>query len=130
MATIFTKIIKGEIPCYRIAEDQKYFAFLDINPLNEGHTLIVPKMEVDYVFDLDDETLSGLMLFSGRVAKAIKKVVPCNRIGVAIVGLEVPHAHVHLVPMNTMDDINFMRPKLKFTPEEFRIIAEKISREF
>lgn len=126
MATIFTKIIKGEIPCYRIAEDERYFAFLDINPLNEGHTLVVPKAEVDYIFDLDDDTLSGLILFSSKVAGAIEKVVPCNRIGVAVVGLEVPHVHVHLVPMNTMDDINFMRPKLKFSPEEFEGIAEKI----
>lgn len=129
MATIFTKIINGEIPCYKIAEDENYFAFLDINPLKEGHTLVVPKQEVDYVFDLDDQALSGLILFSARVAKAIEKVVPCNRVGVAVVGLEVPHVHVHLVPMNTMDDINFMRPKLKFTPEEFKAVAEKISRE-
>jgi histidine triad (HIT) family protein len=126
MATIFTRIIRGEIPCYRIAEDENYFAFLDINPLNEGHTLVVPKAEVDYIFDLDDKTLSGLVLFSRNVARAIEKTVPCNRIGIAVVGLEVPHVHVHLVPMNTMDDINFMRPKLKFTPGEFERIAEKI----
>jgi len=126
MATIFTRIIKGEIPCYRIAEDENYFAFLDINPLKEGHTLVVPKAETDYIFDLDDNTLSGLMLFSAKVARAIEKVVKCNRIGVAVIGLEVPHVHVHLVPMNTMDDINFMRPKLKFSKEEFEGIAEKI----
>ena len=126
MATIFTRIIKGEIPCYRIAEDENYFAFLDINPLHEGHTLVVPKAETDYIFDLDDNTLSGLMLFSARIARAIEKVVECNRIGVAVIGLEVPHVHVHLVPMNTMDDINFMRPKLKFSQEEFEEIAEKI----
>lgn len=126
MATIFTRIIRGEIPCYRIAEDERYFAFLDINPLNEGHTLVVPKAEVDYIFDLDDNTLSGLMLFSAKIARAIEKVVKCNRIGVAVVGLEVPHVHVHLVPMNTMDDINFMRPKLKFTAAEFEGIAENI----
>lgn len=126
MATIFTRIIRGEIPCYRIAEDEHYFAFLDINPLNEGHTLVVPKAEVDYIFDLDDNTLSGLMLFSAKIARAIEKVVKCNRIGVAVVGLEVPHVHVHLVPMNTMDDINFMRPKLKFTAAEFEGIAENI----
>jgi histidine triad (HIT) family protein len=127
MATIFTKIINGEIPCYKVAEDERFFAFLDINPLNAGHTLVVPKIETDYVFDLDDDILAGLMLFSKKVAIAIEKVVVCKRIGVAIIGLEVPHVHVHLVPMNTMDDINFMRPKLKFTPEEFRNIAEKIS---
>jgi histidine triad (HIT) family protein len=129
MATIFTKIIKGEIPCYKVAEDDNYFAFLDINPLHEGHTLVVTKQETDYLFDLDDSTLSGLMLFSKKVARAIEKVVPCQRIGVAIIGLEVPHVHIHLVPMKTMDDINFTKPKLKFTPDEFRSIAEKISKE-
>ena len=128
MATIFTRIINGEIPCYKVAEDEYYFAFLDINPLREGHTLVVPKKETDYIFDLDDSQLSGMILFSKRVASAIKSVVPCNRIGVAILGLEVPHAHIHLVPMDTMDDIDFKRPKLKFTPEEFKATAEKISR--
>jgi len=129
MATIFTRIIKGEIPCYKVAEDNNYFAFLDINPLNEGHTLVVTKQETDYIFDLDDSTLSGLILFSKKIAKAIEKAVPCQRIGVAIIGLEVPHVHIHLVPMNTMDDINFTKPKLKFTPDEFRAIAAKISKE-
>ena len=127
MATIFTRIINGEIPCYKVAEDDNYFAFLDINPLREGHTLVVPKKETDYIFDLDDKQLSGMILFSKKVAAAIKSVVPCNRIGVAILGLEVPHAHIHLVPMDTMEDINFKRPKLKFTPEEFKKTAEKIS---
>jgi histidine triad (HIT) family protein len=127
MATIFTKIINGEIPSYKVAEDARFFAFLDINPLNEGHTLVVPKIETDYVFDLDNDTLTGLILFSRKVAVAIESVVNCKRIGVAIVGLEVPHVHVHLIPMNTMDDINFLRPKLKFTPEEFRDIAAKIN---
>jgi histidine triad (HIT) family protein len=127
MATIFTRIINGEIPCYKVAEDDNYFAFLDINPLREGHTLVVPKKETDYIFDLDDKQLSGIILFSRKVAFAIKCIVPCNRIGVAILGLEVPHAHIHLVPMDTMDDINFKRPKLKFTPEEFKATAEKIS---
>jgi len=126
MATIFTRIINGEIPCYKVAEDDNYFAFLDINPLREGHTLVVPKKETDYIFDLDDKQLSGMILFSKKVAAAIKSVVPCNRIGVAILGLEVPHAHIHLVPMDTMEDINFKRPKLKFTPEEFKSIAKKI----
>lgn len=128
MATIFTKIIKGEIPCYKIAEDENYFAFLDINPLRAGHTLVVPKDETDYIFDLDDTHLTGIILFSRKIAAAIKNVIPCNRIGVAILGLEVPHAHIHLVPMDTMDDINFKRPKLKFTPAEFQEIADKISR--
>jgi histidine triad (HIT) family protein len=128
MATLFTKIINGEIPCYKVAEDDRYFAFLDINPLNAGHTLVVTKLEADYVFDLDNDTLSGLILFSKKVAAAIESVVTCKRIGVAIVGLEVPHVHIHLIPMNTMDDINFLRPKLKFTPDEFKDIAEKISK--
>ena len=126
MATIFTKIIRGEIPCYRIAEDEKYFAFLDINPLMAGHTLVVPKTETDYIFDLSDSDLSGLILFSKKVAMAIEKSIPCARIGVAVVGLEVPHVHIHLIPMNTMNDINFKNPKLKFTPEEFTRIAKKI----
>lgn len=129
MATIFTRIIKGEIPCYKVAENENYFAFLDINPLKAGHTLVVPKQETDYVFDLDDEKLTGLIIFSKRVAAGIKAAFPCNRIGIAILGLEVPHAHVHLVPMDSMEDINFKNPKLRFTPEEFRNIAEKISRE-
>jgi histidine triad (HIT) family protein len=127
MATIFTKIIKGEIPCYKIAEDDNYFAFLDINPLKAGHTLVVPKKETDYIFDLDDDQLSGLFLFSKKVADAIKSAFPCNRVGLAVLGLEVPHAHIHLVPMDTMDDINFKNPKLKFSPEEFKAIAAKIS---
>jgi histidine triad (HIT) family protein len=128
MATIFTKIIKGEIPCYKIAEDENYFAFLDINPLRAGHTLIVPKSETDYIFDLDDDYLAGMIIFSKKIAVAIKSVIPCNRIGVAILGLEVPHAHIHLVPMDTMEDINFKNPKLKFTTEEFKDIATRIGR--
>jgi histidine triad (HIT) family protein len=127
MATIFTKIIKGEIPCYKIAENDDYFAFLDINPLRQGHTLIVPKKETDYIFDLDDKYLAGMIIFSKKVASAIKSVIPCNRIGVAILGLEVPHAHIHLVPMDTMEDINFKNPKKKFSPEEFKATAAKIS---
>jgi histidine triad (HIT) family protein len=128
MSTIFTKIINGDIPCYKIAEDEKYFAFLDIHPLREGHTLVVPKRETDYLFDLDDDQLAGLVLFSKKVAAAIRSVIPCNRIGIAVLGLEVPHAHIHLVPMDTMEDINFKNPKLKFSPEEFKDIAVKISR--
>jgi histidine triad (HIT) family protein len=127
MATIFTKIIRGEIPCYKIAENEKYFAFLDISPLMAGHTLVVPKAETDYIFDLGDDELSGLVLFSKKVAMAVEKAVPCARIGVAVLGLEVPHVHIHLVPMNTMADLNFKNPKLKFTPEEFNRIAKKIS---
>ena len=127
MATIFTRIIKGEIPCYKIAEDERYFAFLDINPLRKGHTLVVTKKEEDYLFDLDDETLAGLILFSRKVAEAIKSAIPCARIGVAVLGLEVPHVHIHLVPMDSMDDVNFRNPKLKLSPEEFKKIAEKIS---
>ena len=130
MATIFTKIINGDIPCYKIAEDENYFAFLDINPLREGHTLVIPKHETDYIFDLNDETLAGLIVFSKKVAAAIKNVFPCNRIGIAVLGLEIPHAHIHLVPMDTMEDINFRNPKLKFSPEEFKDIATKISGEF
>jgi histidine triad (HIT) family protein len=127
MATVFTRIIRGEISCYKIAEDDRYFAFLDINPLMAGHTLVVPKAETDYIFDLNDNDLSGLILFSKRVALAIEKAIPSARIGVAVLGLEVPHVHIHLVPMNTMNDINFKNPKLKFTPEEFAKIAKKIS---
>jgi len=128
MATIFTKIIKGEIPCYKIAENENYFAFLDINPLRAGHTLVVSKRETDYIFDLEDVYLSGMIVFSKKIAVAIKRAIPCNRIGVAILGLEVPHAHIHLVPMDTMEDINFRNPKFKFTVEEFKDIAAKISR--
>ena len=127
MATIFSRIIKGEIPCYKIAENDDYFAFLDINPLRAGHTLVVPKRETDYIFDLEDEYLAGMIIFSKKIAVAIRKAIFCNRIGVAILGLEVPHAHIHLVPMDTMDDINFKNPKLKFSPEEFKVIAAKIS---
>lgn len=127
MATIFSKIIRGEIPCYKIAENDDYFAFLDINPLRAGHTLVVPKRETDYIFDLEDVYLAGMVIFSKKVAAAIKMAIPCNRIGIAVLGLEVPHAHIHLVPMDTMEDINFKNPKLKFTPEEFKDIANKIS---
>ena len=128
MASVFTKIIKGEIPSYKIAEDKDYFAFLDINPLKKGHTLIVPKLETDYIFDLPDEKLAGMILFSKKIAAAIKAAYPCNRIGIAVLGLEVPHAHIHLVPMDSMEDINFKNPKLKFSPEEFSEMAAKITR--
>ncbi len=123
MATIFTKIIKGEIPCYKIAEDEKYFAFLDINPLAKGHLLVIPKQETDYLFDLEDDHLAGMMVFAKKIAVAQKKAISCKRVGVAVLGLEVPHAHIHLVPMNSEADINFRNPKLQLTQEEFENIA-------
>ncbi len=126
MASIFTRIINGEIPCYKIAENEYCFAFLDINPLVKGHTLVVPKKEVDYLFDLDDKVLSEMMVFSRGLAHAIKKVIPCNRIGVTVIGLEVPHAHIHLIPINGINDMNFERPKLNLSSEEFADIAAKI----
>ena len=128
MPTIFSRIIGGEIPCYKVAENDRWFAFLDINPLKAGHTLVVPKKETDYLFDMEDDDLTGMILFSKKVAAAIRTAYPCNRIGVAVLGLEVPHAHIHLVPMDNMEDVNFKNPKLKFTPEEFREIASRISR--
>jgi histidine triad (HIT) family protein len=130
MASIFSKIIQGEIPCYKIAEDDNYFAFLDINPLAKGHTLIVPKKEVDYIFDLDDNTFAGMNVFAKKVALAIEKSVDCKRIGIAVLGLEVPHAHIHLIPINNIGDINFANPKLKFTEKEFMTIAEEIRSKF
>ena len=126
MATIFTRIIKGEIPCYKIAEDDDFIAFLDINPLAKGHTLVVPKKEVDYLFDLDDNLLAGMNVFAKKVAKAIDKVSDCKRVGVAVLGLEVPHAHIHLIPINDLYDIEFSKPKLKLNDQEFKEIAEKI----
>jgi len=126
LSTIFSRIIKGEIPCYKIAEDENYFAFLDINPLNVGHTLVIPKKEEDYFFDLEDQELGGLLVFAKKIAKAIEKEVECERIGIAVLGLEVPHAHVHLVPINGIYDIDFSKPKLKLSPKEFEDIAEKI----
>lgn len=117
MATLFTRIIQGEIPCHKIAEDENYFAFLDISPLAIGHTLVIPKLEVDYIFRLDDETLSGLMLFAKKIAPAIQAAVPCARLGVSVIGLEVPHVHIHLIPMNKVADMNFANPKLSPTAE-------------
>lgn len=128
MASIFTRIINGEIPCYKIAEDKDYVAFLDISPLAGGHTLVVPKMETDFIFDLEDEALAGMMVFAKKVARAIGKAVPCRKVGVAVLGLEVPHAHIHLIPINDLGDINFGRPKLKLSEEEFKEIAERIIR--
>ncbi|MEZ5006731.1 MAG: HIT family protein [Chitinophagales bacterium] len=126
MATIFTKIINGEIPCYKIAEDENCFAFLDINPLNQGHTLVIPKKEVDYIYDLEDELLSNLFIFSKKIALAIEKTIPCERIGVAVIGLEVPHAHIHLCPINGIGDLNFANPKKEFSKEVFETTAAKI----
>ncbi len=130
MASIFTKIINGEIPCYKIAEDENYLAFLDIFPLEKGHTLVIPKKETDYIFDLDDDTLSGLHLFAKRVAKAIDKTIDCKRVAVAVLGLEVPHAHVHLIPMNDLTATNFEKPKLQLERNEFEEIAESIRKNF
>jgi histidine triad (HIT) family protein len=128
MPSIFTKIINREIPAFIVYEDERYIAFLDINPLVIGHTLVVPKKEVDYIFDVDDDTLAGLNVFAKKVAGAIKKAVPCKRIGVAVIGLEVPHTHVHLVPMNVTDDLNFTRPKLNPSKEALSEVAEKIKK--
>jgi histidine triad (HIT) family protein len=127
MSSIFSKIVKGDIPSYKIAEDDNYYAFLDINPLNEGHTLVIPKREEDYLFDLNDSEIGGLFIFAKKVAKAIEKEVKCERIGIAVLGLEVPHAHVHLVPINGLYDIDFSKPKLKFSQEQFLDIAKRIS---
>lgn len=126
MASIFTKIIQGEIPCHKIAENDHFLAFLDITPVAVGHTLVVPKKEIDYFFDLDENLLSEINLFAKEVASKLQRAVPCRRIGVAIIGLEVPHAHVHLVPLNTMKDINFSAERIKMTHEEFASLAEKI----
>ncbi|HIE15888.1 MAG TPA: HIT family protein [Bacteroidales bacterium] len=130
MATIFTKIINGEIPSYKVAESEKFIAFLDINPLYEGHTLVVPKKEIDYYFDLPDDTMAEMNVFAKKVAKAIKKSITCERIGVAVVGLEVPHAHIHLIPINKVNDISFAKQRAKFTADEFQEIALKISKNF
>ena len=127
--TIFSKIVAGEIPCYKIAEDERYFAFLDINPMTKGHTLVIPKEEEDYIFNLDDATFSGLTLFAKKVAAAIEKAMPCKRIGVAVIGLEIPHAHIHLIPINQESDMNFKNPKLQLSPEEMTAITAKIQAE-
>lgn len=126
MASLFSKIVAGEIPAHKVAEDESFLAFLDINPLVEGHVLVIPKKEEDYIFDLDDDTYNGLHAFAKRVAIAIRKAIPCKRVGVAVIGLEIPHVHIHLIPMNQMDDINFSRPKLQPSGEELKATAEKI----
>lgn len=128
-ASIFTKIVNGEIPAYKIAEDDRYLAFLDVFPTTKGHTLVIPKQQIDYLFDLDDELYLGLMAFAKKVAAAVEKAVPCKRVGVAVVGLEVPHAHVHLIPLNSMQDMNFANKK-QFSKEEFEEVAEKIRAEY
>ena len=127
--TIFSRIVAGEIPCYKIAEDEHYLAFLDISPLQKGHTLCIPKREVDYIFDLPDEELAGLQVFAKKVAIAIKKAFPCAKVGQCVLGLEVPHAHIHLVPMQTEADMRFTNQHLSLTPEEFQVIAERIRQE-
>ena len=131
MSTIFTKIIRGEIPSYKIAEDDKFYAFLDINPLAEGHTLVIPrKVEKDYIFDLDDDTYAGLCAFAKKVAVAIGRAIPCKRVGVAVLGMEVPHTHIHLVPLNSEADLDFRKKKMELAPEEFDRIAKSISAEY
>jgi histidine triad (HIT) family protein len=125
--TLFTKIVNGEIPCYKVAEDPLHLAFLDINPLKKGHVLVIPKREENYIFDLSNNELSGLIVFSKKVAMAIKAVIPCVRVGVTVIGLEVPHAHIHLVPLNAMNDMNFSNEKIKLSPQEFEEIATSLS---
>lgn len=128
MATIFSRIIAGEIPCYKVAENDRYFAFLDINPVAKGHTLVVPKCETDYIFDLDDQTLAGMAVFAKEIAAKIQAMTECKKVAMVVLGLEVPHAHIHLIPMNTENDVDFRKEKLKLTPEEFAEIANRLSR--
>lgn len=128
--SIFSKIIAGETPSYKIAEDENFYSFLDINPVSKGHVLVVPKKEIDYIFNLDDDMLADMMLFSKKVAKAMKKVIDCNRIGVTVMGLEVPHAHIHLIPISSESDMSFQSPKKKLSPEEFNEIATSIREAF
>jgi histidine triad (HIT) family protein len=127
MATLFTRIINGEIPCYKIAENDQFIAFLDILPVSKGHTLIVPKKEIDYIFDLPDEELQALNVFAKEVARKIQAVIPCKKIGISVIGLEVPHAHMHLIPINKIHDMNFEKERLEFTPEEYTELSQKIS---
>lgn len=130
MASIFSRIAAGEIPSYKVAEDKNHFAFLDINPVAEGHVLVIPKHEVDYIFDIDDQELAALHIFAKKVAKALKSAIPCRKVGVSVFGLEVPHAHIHLVPLNQERDMDFRKEKLQLSPEKFTEIAAKISKEF
>ena len=126
MATIFSRIVKGEIPCYKIAEDERFFAFMDINPVAKGHTLVIPKREVDYIFTLEDNEVADMMVFAKKVAKAIEKAVPCKRIGVAVIGLEVPHAHIHLIPISQEGDMDFKKEHVHMSEEEFRAVQKRI----
>lgn len=126
MASIFTKIVNGEIPCYKIAEDDKYLAFLDVFPLTEGHVLVIPKQEVDYIFEMEDELFIGLQLFAKKIAKALREAVPCKKVGVSVIGLEVPHTHIHLIPMNNVEDMNFSKPKLKIEDKRMQELVIKI----
>ena len=130
MSTIFQKILDGEIPCYKVAENDAFLAFLDVNPLAKGHTLVIPKRAVDYIFDMEDAHLAEMHVFAKRVAIAVKKVVPCTKVGMAVIGLEVPHAHIHLVPMNQVADLNFAGPRVKLTPEEYASTASAILNQF
>ena len=130
MASIFSRIVAGEIPSWKVAEDERYYAFLDINPLAEGHTLVIPKKEVDYIFDLDAETYAGLWQFAGRVAKAVREAVPCKRVGVAVLGMEVPHAHIHLVPLQSEADLDFRKEKKQLSPERIAEIAAAVAAAF
>lgn len=130
MASIFSRIVAGEIPSWKVAEDERYYAFLDINPLAEGHTLVIPKKEVDYIFDLDGETYTGLWQFAAQVAKAVRSAVPCKRVGVAVLGMEVPHAHIHLVPLQTEGDMDFRKEKKQLTDEQFETLAAAIAAAF
>lgn len=127
MATIFTRIVRGEIPSYKVAEDERFFAFLDINPLTKGHTLVIPKQETDYLFDLDDRTLADMIVFAKRIARKLKEKIECKRVAVVVLGLEVPHAHIHLIPIQDEKDVDFRKEKLKLPPEEFRAISDTIS---
>ena len=126
MATIFSRIVKGEIPCYKIAEDEQFFAFMDINPVAVGHTLVIPKREDDYIFNLEDDEIGAMMVFAKKVAKAIEKAVPCKRIGVAVIGLEVPHAHIHLIPISQEGDMDFKKEHVHMSEEEFRAVQKRI----
>ena len=129
MSTIFTKIVNGEIPSYKIAENEKFYAFLDINPMTEGHTLVIPKQEIDYFFDISDEDLQEMMVFAKKIALGIKEAIPCKRVGVAVMGMEVPHSHVHLIPIEKETDMLFSKEKLKLSPEEFQEITKKITKQ-
>ena len=130
MATIFSRIVKGEIPCYKIAEDERFFAFMDINPVAVGHTLVIPKREDDYIFNLEDDEIGAMMVFAKKVAKAIEKAVPCKRIGVAVIGLEVPHAHIHLIPISQEGDMDFKKEHVHMSDEEFRAVQKRIVEQF